>query len=70
MPLAVAVMRLIGRTPSRTTQNVTSARIATIAPVAASSTRTSREIASSTSSRVVATTSAASLFPARCASTW
>ena len=42
MPLAVAVMRLIGRTPRRTTQNVTSARIATIAPVAASSTRTSR----------------------------
>ncbi len=52
IPEAVSVICLIGRTPSRITQKVTSASTATIAAVVRTSTVTSRRIALSTSLRV------------------
>ena len=69
MPDAVAVICLIGRTPSRITQNVTSASTATIAAVAKTSTVTRRRIALSTSLRGVPTTMASPPLVGRAAST-
>ena len=67
MPDAVAVICLIGRTPRRITQKVTSARTATIAAVVKTSTAPSAGSRCRHRSRVVATTMAKSALDGRVA---